>query len=305
MKIGLYSVSYSGLWYNGPVLPIETVLSRASELGYDGIEVDGKEPHGFTLRWNSKKREQVRGLAERAGVEIFAIAADNNFTSSIPEEREAQMIAVCELIKLAKDLGARIVRVFAAWPGVTIVDGKGAYDIARAEQYRFPATYRQKWVWSRDCLQTVAEVAEKYEVILALQNHKPVLRNYGDMIDMVTEIDSDYVKCSLDCPLLNSQDDAYVAETVRATGYLQVLSHFGGEFTRQPDGKLAQRVSPSIPWFNYPAFIKTLQEIDYDGFLSYELCHQFLPVRHEFGTLEQVDEQVAYALEYMRELIRC
>ena len=42
MKIGLYSISYMGIWYDGPALSFEEFVKRAKDYGYAGIELDGK-----------------------------------------------------------------------------------------------------------------------------------------------------------------------------------------------------------------------------------------------------------------------
>ena len=49
MKLGLYSITYLGLWYRGEALPLSEMILRAKEYGYDGIEIDGKRPHGNPL----------------------------------------------------------------------------------------------------------------------------------------------------------------------------------------------------------------------------------------------------------------
>ena len=49
MKIGLYRITYLGLWYGGEALRLEEVLRRAKEFGYDGVEIDGKRPHGNAI----------------------------------------------------------------------------------------------------------------------------------------------------------------------------------------------------------------------------------------------------------------
>ena len=51
MKIGLYSITYLGLWYRGEELTLPEMITRAKEYGYDGIEIDGKRPHGNPLDW--------------------------------------------------------------------------------------------------------------------------------------------------------------------------------------------------------------------------------------------------------------
>ena len=51
MKLGLYSITYLGLWYRGEALPLPEMITRAKKFGYDGIEIDGKRPHGNPLDW--------------------------------------------------------------------------------------------------------------------------------------------------------------------------------------------------------------------------------------------------------------
>lgn len=310
MKLAIYSVTYSGLWYNGPALSIEEVIERAARFGYEGIEIDGKRPHGFPLDWDHNKRKEIRSFAERKGIEIVAISANNNFASPIPEEREAQITLVVELIKLAKDLGAKLVRVFAAWPGVTLgEDGRATYDLARSEWYRLPSSYLQRWKWVRQCMEEVVKFAEKANITLVLQNHKPLIQDYQDMLAMVKEVKSEYLKCCLDAPLLDDQSDAAVARAVQETGDLLFHSHFGGEFVRTATGDIVQKVGGSkwgetsyLKYINYEAFLRALKEIGYNGYLSYELCHPFMPENHTLGTIDQVDEQVALAAQYMRKL---
>jgi len=48
-KIGLYSITYLAVWYRGDALTLEQVIDRAKKFGYDGVEVDGKRPHGDPL----------------------------------------------------------------------------------------------------------------------------------------------------------------------------------------------------------------------------------------------------------------
>ena len=39
MKLGLYSITYHGLWYRGDALTLPQMISRAKKYGYDGIEI--------------------------------------------------------------------------------------------------------------------------------------------------------------------------------------------------------------------------------------------------------------------------
>ncbi len=304
MKLAIYSVTYAGIWYDDTPLSVEELICRAAEYGYDGVEIDGKRPHGFPLDWNSSRRKEIRRFAEDKGIELVGVAANNNFASPIPERRESEVLAVSNIIRLASDLGAKIVRVFAAWQGITVENGKGSYEIARDDRFQYPTTWLDQWNWCRDSLGEVARVAEACDVILALQNHKPVIRGHRDMLDMVREVSSEYLRCSLDAPLLDFQDETYVTAAVYDTGQLQVLSHFGGEFEKDRFGGIHQKdLNAGGRLVNYPAFVKALENIGYKGYLSYELCHPFLVDGHRLGSLQEVDEQVQLARAYMKRII--
>lgn len=309
MKVGLYGISYAGIWYRDRVLSVEEFLERAKRFGFDGIEIDGKRPHGFPLDWDVEKRRGFRDLAESKGIEIVGVASNNNFVSPIVEQRENELIMLAEQIKLCRDLGGKVVRVFLAWRGITIVDGLANYEIPRKYGVggNYPDVTRwQQWKWAKDCLREAAEIAEEHGVILALQNHEPVIRHHKDIIDMVREVDSEYLKCCLDAPLLTEHSDEYVRQAALEVGDLQVLSHFGGEFTRDGKGKAVMvpiRGREQDPLPNYPAFIRAMKEIGYDGYINYELCHPVLNEQHEHAGLELVDHYVECAGEYMRNLI--
>ncbi len=65
----------------------------------------------------------MRNSLAKYGLEIPCVAANNDFSSPVPEHRECQLLMVRETARLAKDLGAKFVRLFAAWPGVPIHEG--------------------------------------------------------------------------------------------------------------------------------------------------------------------------------------
>ena len=64
IKIGLYSITYGGVWYRGDALTVEQVIGRAKKFGYQGVEIDGKRPHGNPLD-NPKARCQRCGSWRR------------------------------------------------------------------------------------------------------------------------------------------------------------------------------------------------------------------------------------------------
>jgi len=159
VKVGLYSITYEGVWYRGDALTLEQVIGRAKRFGYQGVEIDGKRPHGNPLDMPKSRCQQLCNLANDQGIGIYAVAANNDFSSPIPEHREAQLVYVRELMRMTVDLGVKLIRVFLAWPGVTpLPEGGGRYDIAqavwKAEHKDFSED--QTWAW---CLQNLREAA--------------------------------------------------------------------------------------------------------------------------------------------------
>lgn len=301
VKVGLYSITYLGVWYRGDALTHEQVIERAKNFGYQGIELDGKRPHGDPLDMPKRRCAELRRRAQDAGVPIYAVAGNNDFSSPIPEQREAQLVYLRELIRMTADLGAKTVRVFLAWPGVTIEPlpkGGGQYDIARKvwETAHQPFPKARTWEWCRQGLIESAGWAKEHGITLALQNHHPVVEDYPDVLRMVHEVDSPNLKVCLDAPLLKQQDPAAIRKAALEVGPLQVLSHFGGEYEEAAGGSVA-----GAPF--YRPFIAAMNEIGYAGYIGYELCHPLPVVNGQTVGLEFVDKSARAAAKFMRSAI--
>lgn len=113
IKIGLYTVSYLGIWYDGPALSFSEIVERAKRYGYDSIELDNKRPMGMPMDIDQRKRDEMLNIMTKHGIEMPCVAANNDFSSPIPEHREMNLLMVRETARLAADLGAKIVRLFA------------------------------------------------------------------------------------------------------------------------------------------------------------------------------------------------
>ena len=59
---------------------------------------------------------------------------------------------------------------------------------------------------------------------------------YHDVIRMVREVNSPHLQICLDAPLMPDRSAAAMMQAAKDVGSMQVMSHFGGEFERNPDG---------------------------------------------------------------------
>jgi sugar phosphate isomerase/epimerase len=309
VRVGLYTITYLGVWYRGAALTPEEVIDRARQYGYEGIEIDGKRPHGNPLDLSAARCQELRRRAEDAGIEIYAVAANNDFTSPIPEHRESQLVYTRELIRMTSALGAPVLRVFAAWPGVTLSPNGGRYDVARRiwSVSQETLTRDESWDACRRALVEAARWAGDHGVTLALQNHPPLIESGDDMLRMIREVDSPFLKACFDAPLARRQQVTDMRRAVQEVGSLQVLSHFGGEYDRQPDGSVRSSVRQSdgslTPEDFYAQFVRGLMDIDYSGYIGYELCHPLPKVDGQTVGIEFADTNARLAVQFMRGVI--
>jgi sugar phosphate isomerase/epimerase len=259
--------------------------------------------------------KEIKARANDQGLEIYAVSANNDFSSPVPEHRECQILYLRELMRMTSDLGVKPLRVFLGWPGVTLHPQGGRYDIAdgiwkHAHQLYEP---EQIWDWCREGLIESAQYAGDFGVTLALQNHKPVINDWRDMMRMIKEVDSPYLKDCLDAPIMDDKSPENMMEAAQAVKDLQLLSHFGGEFGEDANGRivdiqenhLSASGDPEIKVeVYYPHFIKAMNSIGYDGWYSYELCHPLPVVNGERVGIDFVEESARCACILMKSMLK-
>ena len=140
---------------------------------------DGKRPHGNPLDMPKARCQQLRKLASDQGIDIYAVAGNNDFSSPIPEHRESQLVYLRELMRMTSDLGAKIVR----FPRMA---GRNAPARRRRQlrlrqvgvAIRAPGLLRRADLGMVPAsLSEAAALAGDFGVTLALQNHPPVIKD--------------------------------------------------------------------------------------------------------------------------------
>lgn len=310
MKFGLLTVSYSGLWHEGPGLSLEEQVERAAEIGYDAISIETKRPTAFPLDFDQQDRDRLRETAAEAGIDICAVESMSNFASPYQEERENNLAMMHDILTFANDLDVDLVKVFPAWPGVKDDHAEtgiyGEMPMRSHWETRYPGTeeFRQ-WERCVDGIREVASWAADMDISLALQNHPPVLAGgYEDALQMVEEIDRENVGLCLDAVLFyERQSDDYIKEAVQACAEHIELSHYGAWNFARRDGEIVQTPSPlSGELINNEEFVRQLDAIGYDGYLVSEYCVPCLE-DHELQSVGAIDEANEMALDYMQELL--
>lgn len=308
MRIGLYSITYRGVWYRGEALDVFSLLRVAKEQGWEGIELDAERPHAAPMDLSADDRKRLRDLAGELQLPICAVSPNCDLSSPVPVQREAMICYVRECIRLTQDLGAPLCKIFAAWRGITLYDGLATYnDTYGYDQYGF--WKGDRWRFVVDSLRELTRVAEDHGVVLAMQNHGPdVVNNYHDVLRLIEAVGSPALKGCLDINIEPQADSPeHAREMARAAGQLQVHSHMNGEFRRAPDGSVELVAGGYFDdrfWGRqvaYPAYVDALVASGYDGFFNWEFCHPAIENGQPAG-IEYVHNQTRLALEYLRNL---
>lgn len=308
MKIGLYSVTYRGVWYRGEAVDVFSLVKLAKKQGWEGLELDAERPHAAPMDLSADDRKRLRDLAGEIGLELCAVSPNCDLSSPVPVQRETMISYVRDCIKLAHDLGSPMCKVFAAWRGITLHEGLATYDETYGyNQYGFWKGDRRGFVV--DAMRELCKVAEDHGIVLAMQNHGPdIVNRYQDVLELIEEIGSPAFKACMDINIEPEADSLeHAREMAQASGALQVHSHMNGEFARGADGKVELVAGGYFDkdfWGRkvaYPAYVDALVANGYQGYMDWEFCYPGLKDGKPVG-IEYVHEQTEMALEYLSAL---
>jgi sugar phosphate isomerase/epimerase len=292
MKTALHSVSYAGVWPGQAFLSLDDFLGRARSLGFDAVMLMAKRPHLSVLDQDANARRRLRDLLGQLHLNVACLAGYTDFCMAAdhPEipAREMQILHVQELCKLARDLDCRLVRVFTG------------YETAHA-------SFQQQWNWCVTSLRECARRAAELGVTIGVQNHHDTAVHYESLFDLLEEIDEPNCKAMFDAwaPALQGTDLAaaakkvapYIVHTTVADYVRRPRFHYEPALINYARDSDAIRAVPMGEGFiDYGAFFKALREIDYQGYVAYEMCS---PLRGG-GSEENLDCCARKFLDYAR-----
>jgi|SRR5271157_162273 len=309
IKIALFTVSYCGFWYRGRALSLLEQIEKAKQLGFGGLSIETKRPVALPCDLDSKTRKHVREFADSHDIRLVAVETMSNFASPIIEDRESNLCMVQDSIRMAADMGIDLVKVFASWRGTSHYEGMGTYELGRklTKIKALFATKDQMWRWAVSGIKQASKWADDYGITIALQNHPPVVEyGYEVTLEMAKEVGMDNLKLCIDAPLFLNQSDEYIHEAVEACKEIGIVhSHYGSPmFDELPSGEITYQRDEYIGsvYTNYPAFIKELQRIGYNGYLASEECAPVLE-NHEYQGMDVAERHIKAAMKYMKHLI--
>lgn len=298
MKFILHSVSYSSAWEGQIALSLEKVIEKAAYLGYDGIEIIAKRPHASILDLSESDRKRIRETIASKGLVLPCVAgyqdfADDYLHPDMPKG-EKELLFLRESIRLTRDLGAKILRIYSCFVPP---------DIPRSALWRQCVKYLKEGV----------KYAEDSGVILALQNHSELTLHHLDLLQMIEEVDSPNLRIALDSPYICMSEASYEKAVEDCRKY--IVYSTASDFIRVPNP-----VNTRVPGFlhysigycmlyekktvplgkgdvDYPKFFSALKGIGYDDYLAFEICSPIVGG----GAEENLDRCARESLSYLKE----
>src|SRR5437879_13178865 len=103
MKLGLYSITYRGVWYRGKAVDLFSLVRLAGQQGWEGLELDAERPHAAPMDLSADDRRRLRDLAGETGIELCAVSPTCDRSSPVPGQRGAMISCLRARSDTARD----------------------------------------------------------------------------------------------------------------------------------------------------------------------------------------------------------
>lgn len=165
IRLGVRSWSFRMFLPNGG-MDVKNFLKTAAEMGLEGVELLARHCEDF----REETIQQYQHVAKCLGIEIAAIALENDFCFPDERVREGELQNAYMWIRLCAAAKIPFLKIFT-----------GDTDPA--------ATAQQQLEWLKGCLVKVAEYAKAYGVVVLVENHSPLCFDWPELKALVTGID--------------------------------------------------------------------------------------------------------------------
>ena len=275
--------------------------SRSTASGRTAIRSIGRRP----------RCRELRSMADGEGIEIFAVAANNDFSNPVPEVREAQICFLRDLIRMTADLGAPTLRVFLAWWGVTRHPQAG-----HLRHRRRALADRPREIHHRGDLGLVPRGPGRVRPLRRRRRrhagpaesppaHQGSSRRPADGQGGRLSAPEGLPRRS---PHARQERRPSFARRRRTSARSRccrtsAANSSGGRTERSAASTAIDGVVGGDTNQYYRDFVRSMSEIGYEGYIGYELCHQLPVVDGQTVDIGYAHQNAQLAAEFMRELI--
>jgi sugar phosphate isomerase/epimerase len=245
--------SYSFWRYNEATkLPIERCLELASDMGFDAFEV----LHVQMTDESSGYLQRLKRRAFTLGMPLCGFSTHQGFVSPDAERRQQNIDHTRHCMQLAHEMGIPTIRVNTGrWGTIRSFDELMANNgiEPRLEGY----TDDDAFGWVISSFEQLIPDAERYGVLLGLENHWGLGRTAEGVLRIVQAINSPWLQVTADTGNFLEKQYEQLEQLAPHTVFVQAKTYDGG-------GKWY-----TLP-IDYAHVARILRAVDYRGYVSLE-----------------------------------
>jgi len=177
--------SFNKAFANGR-MDIFSFVEKCNDLNLQGVEFNrGYFGSSFT---DTRVLNVLKRLAASLSLDIVAISIENNFCRNTWEDIKKEKNIILEGLDVAYHLGAPILRV-----------NTGPY-MRSIRQYvsNKKITKMKITSWVIQTFKELVKIAERKGIIFALENHFGITKTSNDVIRIIKEVNSEYLRVNID-----------------------------------------------------------------------------------------------------------
>ena len=204
-------------------IPVDDCIDLAAEMGFDGVEI-------LHRQMRSEETAHLQQLKRRAfvnGVALMGFSTHQGFVRPDAGYRQENVDHTVRCLQMAHELGIPTMRVNTGTWGTS----KDFDDLMANRGLERPIEGygdEDAFKWVIDAYERILPTAERYGVLLGLENHWGLGRTAEGVLRIVEAIDSPWLQVTADTG--NFLEDPYrrLAELAPKTVLVQAKTYYGG-----------------------------------------------------------------------------
>jgi len=187
IKYSLNAYSFNEPLRDG-TMNLNDVIDYCASNGFSGLDATGYYFPGYPAVPNNAYLYSLKRKAFLNGITINGTGVRNDFSVPDVETRKKDVQMVKNWIEAAEKLGATVIRIFT---GAKVPEGY---------------TYDQVLEWMIPDIKECVEYGKNHGVIIGLQNHNDFAKTAAETIQIIEEVNSDWMGVILDTGSLRQLD---------------------------------------------------------------------------------------------------
>jgi sugar phosphate isomerase/epimerase len=237
---------------DGLKLKIEECIDKAAEYGFDGVDILHMQMH----REDDSYLQELKRHALINGIDLCGLSIHQGFISPDKKIRQKNIDHTIKCIELAHKLGIPCMRLNTGRWRTT----KSFSLLMKNRGIEPPLpgyTDEDAYPWVIESIEKCLPTAEKYGVLLALENHWGLGLTPEGLLRIVQTVDSPWLKILMDTGNFLENPYEKLGKIAPYTVFVQAKTYYGGGTYYTLD-------------LDYDRIAKILKKNDYKGYISLE-----------------------------------